>query len=230
MRVSNRRSVLRASGSLLFGAVGVSNVGGATTGQDITDENEFEPDFEFENMGQSVTNEVELAAGPAIGKLEYGGGGLITVHAIPQGDQGYEEILVMTDNASPGVGGMIAVEESYVFEIDPTSIDFDPNDIEWQLTITQPEATEDEAREPPIGFEGSESTVLGPFIFQGTETATATHNGDGSLEIEILPQNEDFTSSLFYESGTFDGETAVRTEGVGWVPVQAAGDWTLQFE
>lgn len=232
MVVSNRRMMLRTSTALLLGAMGWSTTGGITTAQDNTDEDdEIESDFEFEGTGQTVTTETELADGPTIGIVEYGGNGSITVNAVPQGEQGYEEVLVMTDNASPGVGGMMAAEGTYVFEIVPTSFDLDTNssDIEWQLAITQPEATQDEAQEPPLEFEGTESTILGPIMFQGTETAAVSHDGDGWLEIEVLPQNGDFASSLFYESGTFSGETVVRAEGIGWVPVQATGDWTLTF-
>ncbi|QFU84323.1 hypothetical protein [Natronorubrum aibiense] len=232
MVVCNRRTILRTSTALLFGAMGWSTTGGATTAQDNTDkDDEIEPDFEFDGTGQTVTTEIELADGPAIGTIEYGGNGSITVNAVPQGEQGYEDVLVMTDNASPGVGGMMAVEGPYVFEIVPTSFDLDTesSNMEWQLAIIQPEAAENEAQEPPLEFEGTESTILGPIMFQGTETATVSHDGDGWLDIEVLPQNGDFATSLFYESGTFSGETVVRTEGIGWVPVQATGDWTLTF-
>jgi len=229
MRGSTRRTILRASATLFSGAIGWSTVGGARRQNQTDDNGEHEPDFVFEGRGQTVTQEVTLEKRPTVGKLEYGGDGSVTVNAIPQGKQGYEEILVMTDTASPGVGGMIAVDGPYVFEIVPTSFDLnvESSSMEWRLTITQPAVTESEIRDPPLAFEGAESTVLGPFRFDGTETATATHDGEGTLEIEILPQNADFTTSLFYEFGSFNGETVVRTDGVGWVTVQATGDWTL---
>lgn len=201
---------------------------------DTEDEDDgFDPDYEFEGTGQGVTDEIELNDGVTIGQLEYGEGASMTVSAIPQSGDDFERPIVMTDEGSFGVGGILASEGPYLFEIEPlvVDIDLDESDIEWHLAITQPEIDdEDDVATPPLEADGDESTVLGPIECEGTETAAVTHDGEGRFAVDILPSEADFPDSLFFESGEFEGETTVSTEGIGWITIQATDEWTLEIE
>ncbi|MGQ3411750.1 hypothetical protein ACT4ML_05750 [Natrinema sp. LN54] len=223
-------TVVLISGSVLSPVVAQDD-SERTNGEDGDDG--FDPDYEFEGTGQGVTDEIELNDGVTIGQFEYSGGASMTVSAIPQSDDDYERPIVMTDEGEAGVGGILASEGSYLFEIEPlfVDIDLDESDIEWRLAITQPEVNdEDDVATPPLETDGDGSTVLGPIECEGTETAAVTHDGEGSFAVDILPSEADYPDSLFFESGEFEGETTVSTEGTGWITVQATDTWTLEIE
>ncbi|WP_255191914.1 hypothetical protein [Natronobeatus ordinarius] len=235
-----RRSVLKTAGTLIITAIGAVSVAGADNdeadgGENVLDfdtEVDLEADFEFEGAGQRVTDEVELDDGPVIAMVEYDGDASIHAHAIPQADQDMERVIVMTDDGPRGVGGVMATEGPYVFEIDLLFVDFDldESEIEWTITIVQPVAEEGDAIEPPVEFEGEVSTLLGPVRLDGTEVAAATHDAEGNFQIDALPQEAEFADAMFFETGEFEGETTVDTEGVNWITVEAGGEWTLSIE
>lgn len=98
----------------------------------------------------------------------------------------------------------------------------------WDVTVRQPRAEEGEAL--PDSLSDDKSAVYGPYEFTGSYEVTGTHSGSGEFGARIYPQTNESATLLFQDLGDFEGETTVEYEGVGWIAVKAAGDWTLDFQ
>jgi len=72
--------------------------------------------------------------------------------------------------------------------------------------------------------------VHGPFEFDGSHVATGSHSGEANFQVHVYPAEGSFGELVFNEVGQYDGETTFRHSGVGWVAVQAGGDWSLELE
>lgn len=125
----------------------------------------------------------------------------------------------------------------YTFEVEPLFA-FSETPTEWIVTATQPELKENvtdtalSVSQPPVSYEDKGSAIVCPVQFSAsdTETATIRHEGDGAVSVHIYPQSGDFGEGLFTDSGTFEAETSIRTDGVGWITVLAPGAWTRAVE
>ncbi|WP_254526025.1 hypothetical protein [Natrinema caseinilyticum] len=140
---------------------------------------------------------------------------------------------MMNADASPGVGGAMVADGPYVFEIEPMVGITVTAAVEWDLTLIQPRVTDElPVASPPVTYEGNGSTIVGPVQFSGggRETITFAHEGEGWVDVYIYPQNGDYSEFPFTDSGTFEGETTVQSEGTSWITVQASGQWTLALE
>jgi hypothetical protein len=100
-------------------------------------------------------------------------------------------------------------------------------DGDWEAEIRQPR---DESGDPvPDSVSGDRPAVRGPYEFGGQHSATATHEGSGSFEVRVFPATGDLAALLFSDLGSVEDETEFEYEGVGWIDVEAAGEWTLEL-
>ncbi|WP_306059908.1 hypothetical protein [Natronococcus wangiae] len=101
-------------------------------------------------------------------------------------------------------------------------------DGDWELEISQPRAVSGDSLPQSMGDDKPQ--VFGPFEFNGSHTATGSHSGDGNFQVHVYPPEGNFGELIFNEIGEYDGETTFRHDGVGYVAVQANGDWSLDLE
>jgi len=98
----------------------------------------------------------------------------------------------------------------------------------WEIEIRQPRASS--APSPPANFEGDGPDVVGPLLFDGTGTVSGSHDGESNFIVEIVPTDGFVPTVVFNEIGSFSGETAYSVTGIGWVDVDADGEWSLTIE
>lgn len=101
-------------------------------------------------------------------------------------------------------------------------------DGDWEVEIRQPRAASGNSL--PQSFEGDAPEVRGPFEFDGSHVAAGSHSGEENFQVHVYPPEGSFGELVFNEIGEYEGETTFRHSGVGWVAVQADGDWSVELE
>jgi len=101
-------------------------------------------------------------------------------------------------------------------------------DGDWEIEIRQPRAASGDGL--PQSLDSNQPTVSGPFDFTGSHVATGSHSGESNFAVHVYPDEGNFGELLFNEIGEYEGETTFNFDGVGWVAVQADGDWSIEIE
>lgn len=100
-------------------------------------------------------------------------------------------------------------------------------DGDWEVEIRQPR---DGSGDPvPESISGDRPAVRGPYEFDGQHSAVGSHDGSGDFKVQVFPATGEYATLLFTDLGTFEGETEFEHEGVGWIDVEAAGEWSLEL-
>jgi len=214
--------------------VGVAMVPGSivqattrTTQDEVGDEEptpyELDDDpITFDGEGATVTDEFELEASVTIAEATHDGESNFIVDLVPV-NGARPQLLVNVIGDFDGASGTILDDHgTHLLDIDA--------DGTWELTIFQPEADAEDAHSLPLDLEGEDPAWDGPYQLEGLATATGAHEGEGNFIVEVLPQEGPFAELVFNEIGTFEGETTVDVEGVGYVTVEADGPWSLTIE
>lgn len=100
-------------------------------------------------------------------------------------------------------------------------------DGDWEVEIRQPRAGSGDP--VPESVSGDRPAVRGPYEFGGQHSAVGTHDGSGDFKVQVFPATGEHATLVFTDLGTFEGETDFEYEGVGWIDVEAAGEWTLEL-
>lgn len=221
-----RRKLLKVSGSV-FAATGGRYP--TVARQDDNEDDSTEPDpIEFTGEGATITDEFELETGPTLVEGSHGGESTFDVRIVPdESDEDYA--LITRVGEFEGSTGTFIEDGTYLLEVDA--------DGPWELVVRQPRAAETEAADPPVSFEGTGTDWIGPILFDD-ETRVAGACEDGSVfRVELVPQNADDSefvwggSELIFDAiGRFLGVTDVHTDGIGYVTIDASGDWILEVE
>lgn len=209
-----RRTLLVSGGSLaMTGCLGSINSGNGSESEDSEDRI-----ASVSGTGDHTEPGIELDAG------------LTVVESHHQGEKGFKSMLV-SDGGSETVfgfhvgvydGASAALLSNGEYEL---SVEADG---EWEVEIRQPRA--DEGEQFPESLSGDRPTVDGPYQFDGEYRATASHEGSGDFKIWVYPGTGEHGTLVFTDLGSFEGETTFEHEGVGWIDVEAAGEWTLTLE
>lgn len=221
-----RRQVLTGSGVVLGSALGATPI--AATRQDDTDDAEEPDPVEFAGDGVTVTEEFEIEGGPTVIEGIHEGASTFDVRAVPdENDREYR--LLSHVGPFDGSTGAFLEEGVYALYVDA--------DGQWELTLRQPRVSETEAEEPPVSITGSGTDWIGPILFDGDATVGAVYEAESAFRVDVVPQdaeNNDFVWNgrelMFNAIGAFGGVTAVHTDGVGYVTVDAADEWTIEIE
>lgn len=199
-----------------------------STSDEGTTDNVEEPidPKEFTGSGTEVIRDVELGSGLVIAEVEHQSEDEISnivVTIVEAG--GEEERLVFQDRSGrSGKGGNVVTEGNHHVEVD--------GDGEWSIVLRQPRVSEEEAGELPIESSGSRSDIIGPYLFDGRHVAEITHSGELDVIVTIWPMNgpwSDFEMPIL-EAGEGTFESTLHYSGIGWVDIQADGDWSLEIE
>lgn len=98
----------------------------------------------------------------------------------------------------------------------------------WEIEVRQPRAASGDSL--PQSLSDDRNRVIGPVEFSGTHVASGEHSGSRNFVTEIFPAKGSFSELVFNEIGQYEGETTFSFDGVGWVAVQADGEWSLDLE
>lgn len=209
-------------------ALGVSPQVGAVTRDDTDDDNADPDPIEFTGQGVTVTDEFELEAGPTLIDAGHDGTSTFDVRAVPR-ENGQDYSLLTYTGEFDGSTGTFMEDGTYVLYVDA--------DGSWELHLRQPHVSENEAEEPPISIEGTGSDWIGPILFDGETHIAAMSEDESFFGVEVVPQDVDDNEFVwdggelvFSAVGGFDGVTTIHTDGVGYVTVDAADEWTLEIE
>jgi len=110
----------------------------------------------------------------------------------------------------------------------------------WEISIEQPEVTQDDASTGAVYFAGPLDQVVGPFYFDSKVTFDFTHEGDGPFLVRLYSNDGGFEGNLAsrngeaVESNTIDfsggagsGYGYKLDSGIYWIEVIGADDWTV---
>lgn len=157
-------------------------------------------------------------------------GGLTVLEATHSGESNFQVSLV---DGSDVVGDFVDVSGDFdgaqaaLIGSGEYLLDVDA-DGSWTVDIYQPRSVTGES--PPESLSGNGPDVVGPIGFDGTHMAEASHSGTGNFQVQVLPMVGSSPEILFDETGEFGGQTTFAFDGVGWIDVNADGDWSLAIE
>ena len=225
------------------GLYGIGNVEPGETATESTDSFAFdEPatyqfrigDTEWEYDANPVVEEIDeqsfSGSGAEVRQDISIDGGLTVVEATHDGDSNFQvsfeddsdfgEVFINEIGEFEGAQANLVEEGEYILDVNA--------DGDWSVTIRQPRATEGETL--PVTISGEGPRVFGPVEFEGTGVVTGGHDGESNFQVEILPMDGRFGENVFNKIGEFDGESSYRFGEIGWVDINADGEWTLEFE
>ncbi len=171
----------------------------------------------FTGSGSSVERGIQIDGGLTVVSASHDGASNFVVTLV--GGE-YDDLFANAIGEYDGETAALIDQGTYLLDIEA--------DGDWSVEIRQPRATSGEPL--PQSLRGNGPGVAGPFEFTGTHIATASHSGESNFIVEVYPMRGDFAELVVNEIGQFEGESTFRFDGLGWVAVQADGDWTLALE
>lgn len=215
------------------------NGNGDGNGDESPDEDEPEPD-EDENGDEEEPDTAEQpetqtfsGSGATVEEVVIEGG-LTVVDAEHTGESNFQVRIYEGDDDEFGAGFVNAIGDyegasADLLEGGTQTMDVEA-DGEWRLEVRQPRATEAEADELPQTMSGDTPDVVGPIAFDGRHTAYGEHDGESNFQARVYPEEGMFGEGVFNEIGEYEGETTFSHDGVGWVDVEADGNWSIEIE
>ncbi len=100
----------------------------------------------------------------------------------------------------------------------------------WNVDVGQPRPTSGDVASLPTSASDQYPNYIGPVQFEGSHTFTATYNGDSNFIVWVLDENGQEQDLIFNEIGTFEGSNTYSGTHVGYIRIQATGDWQLDIE
>lgn len=195
---------------------------GEETGDDESSEEQVDqPDpVSYSGSGSEVRDGLEIQGGLTVVEATHtGGSSNFQIELVPANGE-YNALFANAIGEYDGVQAGLLDPDTY--QVDVTA------DGDWEITVRQPRAASGDAL--PATLEEQGYKVLGPYEFSGNHTATGSHDGERNFIVEVFPQEGDYGEVVFNEIGQFEGETTFRADGLGWVAVQADGNWTVEME
>lgn len=157
-------------------------------------------------------------------------GGLTVVRATHSGESNFQVSLAndseFDDNFINAIGDFDGAQANlieggeYILDVNA--------DGNWEIDLEQPRSGQGESL--PTSFSGNGPGVVGPVQFAGTGVASGEHDGESNFQVELYPMAGSFAEIVFNEIGSFEGETSYSFDGIGWVDVNADGNWTVELE
>lgn len=172
----------------------------------------------FAGTGEEVRRGVTIEGGLTVVEATHEGNSNFQVSLAGEGD--FDDNFINVIGDFDGAQADLIEEGEYILDVNA--------DGSWEVTIRQPRSGEGDSL--PVSFSGNAPDVVGPVRFSGTGVATGSHSGDSNFQVQIYPMKGSFGELVFNEIGTFEGETTYSFDGIGWIDVNANGNWSLEFE
>lgn len=169
----------------------------------------------FSGSGDHSEEGIEIEEGLTVIESVHEGRTGFMVKLVSEG--GSNHVFAMQVGEYHGEAPSLLEAGTYRLEVDA--------DGPWEVDIRQPRADSGDA--VPDSLSGTRAEVFGPYEFEGEYDATGVHEGSGDFDVWIFPQDMSSRTLLFNELGSVDEETTFDHDGLGWVAVDAAGEWEL---
>lgn len=172
----------------------------------------------FSGSGEEVRQDISIE------------GGLTVVRATHSGESNFQVSLAndseYDDNFINAIGDFDGAQAAPIeggeYILDITA------DGSWEIDLEQPRSGQGDAL--PTSFSGNGPDVVGPVQFGGSGVASGEHSGESNFQVEILPMTGSFGEIVFNEIGEFEGETTFSFSGIGWIDINASGNWSVELE
>jgi len=174
--------------------------------------------YSFSGSGQSVESGIEIDGGLTVIRASHSGESNFQVSLEDDGEFSDSFINVIGD--FDGAQADLIDSGEYILDVNA--------DGSWDIEITQPRDSSGDSL--PESLSGNGPDVIGPIQFDGTHIAEGSHSGESNFQVRIHPMEGRFSEGVFNEIGEFDGETTFSFNGVGWVDINADGDWDIDIE
>lgn len=173
----------------------------------------------FSGSGASVEQGVSIEGGlTVIDAMHTGGSSNFQVSLV--NDSEFDDNFVNAIGEYDGASAGLIDADEYMLDVEA--------DGDWEIEIRQPRSAIGDALPQSLGDDGP--TVAGPFEFSGSHIASGSHSGESNFAAHVYPAEGSFGELVFNEIGEYEGETTFSFDGVGWVGVEADGDWTIEME
>lgn len=172
----------------------------------------------FAGSGQEVREGVEIQGGLTVVDATHNGESNFQVSLA--GDSDFDTHFINVIGDFDGAQAELVDAGTYILDVNA--------DGNWDITIRQPRSGQGEAL--PVSFSGNGPAVVGPVRFSGTGVASGTHTGDSNFQVQIFPMTGTFPEVVFNEIGDVDAETTYSFDAIGWIDINADGNWTLEFD
>jgi hypothetical protein len=183
--------------------------------------------MDFSGSGTDTTDNFELVGGATVVDFEHSGESNFIVELLAvEGEDARDTVLVNQIGSVAG-GTAVGVQPgTYRMNIDA--------DGDWSITLAQPQDVDPASL--PVKESGSGPTYIDPIEFEsGVTEFTGSHSGDSNFIVETVPLEPGdlgmaVGTVVFNETGEFEGQTSERIENVGYVNINADGEWSLEIK
>lgn len=172
----------------------------------------------FSGNGQEVREGVSIQGGLTVVRATHSGESNFQVSLA--NDSEFDDIFINAIGDFDGAQANLIDAGEFILDVNA--------DGNWEIDLEQPRSGQGESL--PTSFSGNGPEVVGPVQFAGTGIATGEHNGESNFQVEIYPMTGSFAEIVFNEIGSFEGETTYSFDKVGWIDVNADGNWTVELE
>lgn len=172
----------------------------------------------FAGTGEEVRRDVTIEGGLTVVDATHDGESNFQVSLV--GESEFDDVFINVIGEFDGSQAKLVDEGEYILDVNA--------DGSWEITIRQPRSGDGERL--PVSYNGNGPDVLGPVQFSGTGVASGSHAGDSNFQVQIFPMIGSFPEVVFNEIGDFQGETTYSFDDIGWIDVNADGDWSVEFE
>lgn len=176
----------------------------------------------YSGSGQAVTDTVTIEGGLTTFSMEHDGDSNFQVELIDESDGDTEEYLANE------IGEWQADQPYY---IPPGEYVLDVNaDGNWNIDVAQPRPAPSDVSELPASTSDQYPSYIGPVRFDGLHTISAQYNGDGNFAVWVLDEDGQRQDLIFNEIGEFEGQSTYSGNHVGYIRIEATGDYELDVE
>ncbi|WP_423995940.1 hypothetical protein [Halorubrum trapanicum] len=172
----------------------------------------------FSGSGQEVRQGISIQGGLTVVRATHSGESNFQVSLA--NDSEFNDNFINVIGDFDGAQADLIKEGEYILEVNA--------DGNWEIDLEQPRSGEGESL--PTSFSGSSPDVVGPVQFGGTGVAIGEHDGESNFQVQIYPMTGSFGEVVFNEIGSFEGETTYSFDTIGWVDINADGNWSVELE
>lgn len=176
----------------------------------------------YSGNGQRVTDTVTIEGGFTVFTMDHDGSSNFQVELIDEDTGETREYLANE------IGAWQATQPYYV---PPGNYVLDVNaDGNWNIDVAQPRPAASEVSELPVSASDQYPNYIGPVRFDGLHTFSAEYNGEGNFAVWVLDEDGREQDLIFNEIGQFEGQNTYSGNHVGYIRIEATGDWRLEAE
>lgn len=176
--------------------------------------------YTFDSEGNRVTDSFEIEGGLTSFDMSHDGESNFILELIDNDSGDSQELLANEIGYWEGLLPFYVPKSDYVLDVEA--------DGNWEIIVRQPR--DYEGTSPPVTGSDEYPNYLGPISFEGYHIVSGKYEGDSNFIVSQLNSDGEVVESLFNEIGEFDGETTTSYSGLGYVRVEATGDWEVDVD